>query len=153
MPRIDIATVPMKRGSDYPAPFAELVEGRSWRSLGAAAGLTQFGVNLVRIAPGSASSQRHWHENEDEFLLVLEGELVLIEDGGETVLRVGDVAGFKAGVPNGHHLVSRSSRDAVLLVVGTRAPTDRTHYPDIDLAFEKSAAGRRFTTKAGESLA
>jgi uncharacterized cupin superfamily protein len=153
MPKIDVAGVSVKSRTYYPAPFDAAVKGRSWRALGEAAGLTQFGVNLVRLNPGAASSQRHWHENEDEFLLVLEGELVLVEDEGETVLRSGDAAGFKAGVPNGHHLLNRSDLDALFLVVGTRAPTERGHYPDIDLAYEKTAAGSRFTNKAGEPFA
>jgi uncharacterized cupin superfamily protein len=150
MPKIDIAAVPVKERTYYPAPFDAAVRGRSWQALGDAAGLTQFGVNLVRLKPGAASSQRHWHENEDEFLIVLEGELVLAEDEGETVLRAGDAAGFKAGVPNGHRLVNRSGRDGVFLVVGTRAPAERGHYPDIDLFYEKTADGGRFTNKAGE---
>jgi uncharacterized cupin superfamily protein len=150
MPKIELGEVPIRSHTYYPAPFDAAVKGRSWQALGEAAGLTQFGVNLARLKPGAASSQRHWHENEDEFLIVLEGELVLIEDEGETVLRPGDAAGFKAGVPNGHHLINRSDRDGVFLVVGTRAPTERGHYPDIDLVFEKTAAGSRFTNKGGK---
>ena len=150
MPRIDVATVPVRERTGYPPLYADAVKGRLFQALGEAAGLTQFGVNLVRLKPGAASSQRHWHENEDEFLIVLEGELVLVEDEGETLLRPGDAAGFKAGVPNGHQLVNRSGRDGVFLVVGTRAPTERGHYPDIDLLYEKTAGGSRFTNRAGE---
>jgi uncharacterized cupin superfamily protein len=94
--------------------------------------LTQFGVNLTRLKPGTAFALRHWHHNEDEFVYILEGELVLIEDDGEVLLRPGDAAGFKAGVPNGHHLINKSQRDAVYLEIGTRAPSDRAQYPDVD---------------------
>ena len=153
MPKIEIASVPVIESTSYPAPFAAAVRGRLNQALGRAAGLTQFGVNLVRLKPGAASSQRHWHENEDEFVFMLDGELVLIENEGETILRSGDAAGFKAGVPNGHHLVNRTDRDGVFLVVGTRAPRERAHYPDIDLVFESSEGCRRFTNRAGQPYA
>lgn len=103
-------------------------------ALGDVAGLTQFGVNLLRLPPGVWSSQRHWHSREDEFVWVLEGEVVLITDRGEELLRAGDCAGFKAGVADGHHLQNRSNREALLLEVGTRCPAeDDVDYPDIDL--------------------
>jgi uncharacterized cupin superfamily protein len=153
MPKIDIAAIPVRERTGYPPPYAEAVKGRLFQVLGDAAGLTQFGVNLVRLKPGAASSQRHWHENEDEFVIVIEGELALIEDEGETVLRAGDAAGFKAGVPNGHHLINRSERDGVFLVVGSRAPTERAHYPDVDLAYEAVGGRVRYTNKAGEPFA
>jgi uncharacterized cupin superfamily protein len=85
-------------------------------------------VNYTRLRPGAASALRHWHEREDELVFVLEGELVLVEDGGETVLRAGDAAAFKAGVANGHHLVNRSERDALLLEIGTRSTAEVAHY-------------------------
>lgn len=136
MPKIDVAAIPEQRGSTgYPEPFRKLVEGRFRKRLGDAGGLTQFGVNLCRLAPGAASSQRHWHAEEDELVYMLEGEAVLIENDGETVLRSGDVATFKAGVRNGHHIVNRSSRDALLLEVGTRSVKDHGEYPDMDLKF------------------
>ena len=113
MPKIDIGGLRLDTRRGYPPPHDERVAGRSKRRLGDAAGLTQFGVNLTTLKPGSASALRHWHENEDEFVYVLEGELTLIEDEGETILKAGDAAGFKAGVANGHHLVNRSGRDAV----------------------------------------
>jgi len=150
MPKIDIDSLPVRTGTGYPGKLAEIVDGRSSRALGDAGGLTQYGVNLVRLAPGAASAQRHWHENEDEFVWMVEGELVLIEDGGETVMRSGDAATFKAGVANGHHLVNRSDKDSVFLVVGTRARPERCHYPDVDLAFADDEGGRRFTRKSGE---
>ena len=112
MPKIDIDALPVRTGSGYPAPFDAPCLGRTRRALGDAAGLDQFGVNLQRLAPGAWTSQRHWHTTEDEFVWVLEGEVVLVEDDGETVMRAGDCAAWKAGVENGHHLVNRSDRDA-----------------------------------------
>ena len=135
MPKIDIANAPIARGTRYPSPFDEPCRPRVNTRLGEAAGLTQFGVNITRLPPGCWSSQRHWHEREDELVYVLEGELVLIEDGGEQLLKAGDAAGFKAGVRDGHHLVNRSSRDAVLLTIGSRDDGDCGEYPDIDMKF------------------
>jgi uncharacterized cupin superfamily protein len=153
VPKFDIAAVPERNSTSYPEPFRGAVSGRFWRALGQAAGLTQFGVNLVRLEPGAWSSQRHWHEEEDEFLLMLEGELVLVEDEGETVMRSGDAAGFKAGVRNGHHLINRTDKDAVFLVVGSRAPAERAHYPDVDLYLEATDGQNRFMNKKGEPYA
>jgi uncharacterized cupin superfamily protein len=150
VPKIDVGSLPVRSGTTYPDPFARIVDGREWQSLSEFAGLTQFGVNLVRIKPGAASSQRHWHEQEDEFVYMVEGELVLIDDEGETVVKPGDAAGFKADVPNGHHLVNRTDRDAVFLVVGTRATRERCHYPDIDLVHEQDGDRYRLTHKSGE---
>ena len=150
MPKIDIDEIAVERRGFYPEPFARLVHGREYKRLGDAAGLTQFGVNLTRLAPGAAASIRHWHEAEDEFVYVLEGELTLAEDEGETLLRPGDAAGFKAGVPNGHHLVNRSDRDGVFLVIGTRARRERGHYPDDDLAYHQEGEKFWFARKNGE---
>jgi len=134
MPKIDRAHVPELHGTSYPDPYAAPCLSRTRLRLGAAAGLTDFGVNLLRLRPGAWSSQRHWHACEDEFVWVLEGEVVLIEDGGETTLVPGDCAGFVAGVANGHHLVNRSDHDAVVLEVGsTRPKEDVCRYPDCDL--------------------
>jgi uncharacterized cupin superfamily protein len=134
MPKIDIDTAPTRFGTGYPPPFDTPCAGRRRWQLGDAAGLTQFGVNLMRLPPGQWSSQRHWHSAEDEFVWVVEGEVVLIEDGGETVLRAGDCAGFKAGVESGHHLQNRSDREVVLLEMGSRRPDqDSCDYPDIDM--------------------
>ncbi|RMH42641.1 MAG: cupin domain-containing protein [Alphaproteobacteria bacterium] len=149
MPKIDIDALPWREGTGYPAPFAARVGGRARRRLGDAGGLTQFGVNLTRLAPGAMSALRHWHENEDEFVMVLEGELVLVEEGTETVLRPGDAAAFPAGAPNGHHLVNRSDAPALYLEIGTRAEAERAHYPDDDLMAEKTAHGFRFTRRDG----
>src|ERR1700722_8627369 len=135
MPKIDPKTAPEGSGSRYPAPFTLPCLGRSWRRLGAAAGLTEFGVNLVRLPPGVWSSQRHWHAEEDELVYVLEGELVLVTDAGEEPMRAGDCAAFKAGVRDGHCLQNRSPGDAVFLAVGSRSSADSGEYPDIDLSF------------------
>jgi uncharacterized cupin superfamily protein len=150
MPKIDIEKIPVDTATGYPAPFNKVVEGRSRKRLARAAGITQYGVNICTLKPGAASSQRHWHENEDEFVYVLEGEVMLREDGGETVLRPGDAAAWKAGVANGHCLVNRSSRDAVFIEVGTRAPTERAHYSDIDMKVERDDKGMHYTKKNGE---
>jgi len=135
MPKIDPLLAPEGSGTRYPAPFDRPCRERSWRKLGEAAGLTQFGVNLLRLAPGTWSSQRHWHTHEDEFVYVLSGQVVLVTDEGECTLQVGDCAGFKAGDRNGHCLQNRSRSDAELLVVGSRHDEDCCDYPDIDMIF------------------
>ena len=142
MPKIDPASAPELVGSSYPVPFDEPCKGRRALRLGEAAGLTQFGVNLVTLAPGAWSSQRHWHAVEDEFVQMLSGELVLIDDDGETVLKAGDSAGFKGGDRNGHHLVNRSSAEASFLVVGSRDESDYGEYPDIDMRFARRYTGQ-----------
>lgn len=149
MPKIDIGKLPIESSSDYPAPFHKAVEGRSRKRLARAAGLTQFGVNICTLKPGSQSSQRHWHANEDEFVYVLEGEVVLREDSGETLLKAGDAAAWPAGVPNGHCLVNRSSRDAILLEIGSRAPTERAYYSDIDMMVVDDPSGTRYLKNDG----
>ena len=150
MPKIDIASLQSDESSGYPEPFRQAVRGRQRKRLGNAVGLDQFGVNLTTLKPGAWSAQRHWHEAEDELIYLLEGEVVLCEDGGETVLRPGDAAGWKADTRNGHCLVNRSPRDAVYLEIGTRAKVDRVEYPDIDLVNQKDERGVRFLHKSGE---
>jgi uncharacterized cupin superfamily protein len=140
--RIDLNEVKVVTGSAYPSPFDVPCAARARQRLGDAAGLTDFGVNLLRLPPGAWSSQRHWHSAEDEFVYVLAGEVVLVSDGGEEMLRSGDCAGFKAGVKDGHHLQNRSSRDAVLLEVGSRrVAEDEGEYSDIDMCFLKGRGG------------
>jgi uncharacterized cupin superfamily protein len=147
MPKIDIANLPIDNRSTYPEPLNRVVVGRSRKRLGNAAGLDQFGVNLTTLKPGAASALRHWHEMEDELVYILKGEVVLIEDDGEIVLKAGDAAGFKANVPNGHHLVNKSANDAVLLEIGTRSKHERAEYPDVDLRVIRDDAGGRYTHK------
>lgn len=144
MPKIDIDAAPTRFGTGYPPPFDEPCrERRRWK-LGDAAGLTQFGVNLMRLPPGQWTSQRHWHSAEDEFVFVIQGEVVLVDDDGEHVLRAGDCAGFKAGEPNGHHLQNRSDREAVLLEVGSRKPgEDHCDYPGLDMIVGPDGVYRR----------
>jgi uncharacterized cupin superfamily protein len=140
--RIDKDKVPVITGSRYPAPFDAPCSARARQRLGDAAGLTDFGVNLLRLAPGVWSSQRHWHTAEDEFVWVVSGEVVLVTDEGEQVLRAGDCAGFPAGAPNGHHLQNRSDAEAVILEVGSRRPEDDgCDYPDIDLMLAEGESG------------
>ena len=150
MPKIDIAKLRVYDGTDYPEPFRKVVAGRARKRLGLAAGLDQFGVNLTTLKPGAASALRHWHEREDEFVYILQGEVVLIEDGGETVLKPGDAAGFKANNRNGHHLVNKSTQDAVYLEIGTRSKHERAEYPDVDLVAISDEKGERYTHKNGE---
>ncbi|MFK3740261.1 cupin domain-containing protein [Massilia sp. TN1-12] len=136
MSRLDLSSIPVRTGTGYPDPFAEAVNGRSRQALAEAGGLTQFGANLIELQPGAASSQRHWHTHEDEFVMVVSGELTLVTDEGETLMRAGDCAAFPAGRENGHHLVNRSWGNALFLVVGPKDPDDRAVYPDIDLAYD-----------------
>ncbi len=150
MPKIYIDKLPVDSRSTYPEPFNQVVVGRSRRRLGNAAGLDQFGVNLTTLQPGAASALRHWHEKEDELVYILDGELVLVEDSGETVLKRGDAAGFKANEPNGHHLVNKSGKDAVYLEIGTHSKHERAEYPDDDLLVIRDDAGARYTHKDGK---
>jgi len=149
MPKIDIDGMDEINGTRYPPPFDQLVAGRHRKKLGDAGGLTQFGVNLTRLAPGAGSAQRHWHRNEDEFVFIVSGEATLIEDEGETILRPGDAATFKAGVQNGHHLVNRSDADLLYLEIGTRAIEESGEYSDIDMTFHKDASGAGYKHKDG----
>jgi uncharacterized cupin superfamily protein len=150
MPKIDIASVRTEVATGYPEPYRSAVAGRLRQRLGNVVGLDQFGVNLTRLKPGAQSSQRHWHAAEDELVFILEGTLVLCEDEGETILRAGDAAGFKAGIPNGHCLINRSTQDAIYLEIGTRAPREVAEYPDIDLRARKDENGMSYTHKSGE---
>ena len=145
MPKIDLAKVPVKTGSIYPSPYAEMMTGRSSLRLGDAGGLTQFGVNLVTLEPGALASLRHWHLKEDEFAIVLDGELVLIEEESATPMRPGDCAAWKAGVANGHHFVNRSDRPARFLVVGSKIADEVASYADVDMKIHMNSGKPRFT--------
>ena len=147
MPRVDLASVPVRTGSGYPREHAAPCATRTRQRLGEAGGLRDFGINRMTLPPGGWSSQRHWHSHEDEFVWVLEGELVLVEDGGETLLRAGDCAVFPKGSGNGHHLVNRSTVLAVYLEVGSRNPADLTTCSDIDMLSANSDG--RFVHKDG----
>lgn len=149
LPAIDPATVEAKTGSNYPDHLKSRVAGRSKQRLGDALGLKNFGVNLTTIRPGAASSLRHWHSREDEFIYMLIGELVLVTDAGEQLLTAGMAAGFPAGKADGHQLVNRSNTDAVYLEVGDRVPDDVVTYPDDDLEARATASGRKFFCKNG----
>ena len=150
--KISPSAASMTLGSSYPAPFDKPCAGRLRRRLGDAAQLTQFGVNHTRLPPGCWSSQRHWHTLEDEFVFVLEGEVVLVTDSGEEVLHTGDCAGFKAGVADGHHLQNRSNRDAFILEIGSRNPDeDQAFYSDVDLYLAKGS--EVYLHKNGEQYA
>ena len=150
MPKVDLEKFPFETATGYPPQFRNVVEGRARKRLGNALGLSQFGVNICTLKPGAQSSQRHWHETEDEFVYVIEGEVVLREDGGETVLKKGDAAGWKAGAANGHTLINRTQRDALVLEVGSRVPRDKVTYSDIDMLFHKDGDKRSYTRKSGE---
>lgn len=149
-PALVAAEVPGRSSTGYPPEFAGRVAGRTKQALGDPFGLTHFGVNRTTLAPGSQSSLRHRHRVQDEFVYVLAGELVLIDDHGETLLRAGMCAGF-AHAGRAHHLINRSAADAVYLEIGDRLPGDSATYPDDDLAAEPSGTGWRFTRKNGES--
>jgi uncharacterized cupin superfamily protein len=151
MPKIDLPNVKIDTYSGYPEPYRKVTDGRSRQRLGNAVGLDQFGVNLTTLKPGAWSAQRHWHRDEDEFVYVLSGELVLCEDDGETALKPGDAAGWKANAGNGHCLVNRSDRDAVYLEIGTRSKTEYVVYPDIDMELERTPDGVRYLHKNGEA--
>jgi uncharacterized cupin superfamily protein len=133
MPKIDLAAVAKRQGTGYPAAFNAFSAHRIRQRLGDAGGLKDFGVNLTRLPPGEWSSQRHWHSHEEEFVYVLEGELVLIEDGGETTLRAGDAAAFPKGTGDGHHMINRSGVEAVYLEIGSRDPAEVTTCSDVDM--------------------
>jgi uncharacterized cupin superfamily protein len=150
VPKIDIAKVPVDTRTGYPPPHDRVVVGRERKRLGNAAGLDQFGVNLTTLKPGAASALRHWHEREDELVYILEGEAVLVEDDGETVLKAGDAAGFKANSRIGHQLVNRSNGDVLYLEVGTRSKIERAEYPGLDLMVIRDEKGVRYTRRNGE---
>jgi uncharacterized cupin superfamily protein len=146
---LPVADLPRHIGTDYPAPHDVPCRQRGRQRLSDAFGLTQFGVNLLELPPGTWSSQRHWHEREEEFVYVLEGEVTLVTDRGETVLTPGMVAGFRAGEPDGHHLVNRSKAVARVLEVGSRDAREVAHYTDIDMLYRE---GTGYATRAGRSF-
>ena len=152
MSTLDPKTVAPRVGTIYPPQFAGSVAGREKRALGDKFGLTQFGVNLTTLEPGGRSALRHWHEREDEFVLVIEGELVLVDDAGEHLMGKGMCAGFKAGVANGHCLLNRSKAPATYVEIGTRSADEVAHYPDVDLKAVKTAGKFTVTRKDGSNF-
>ena len=146
---LDPKTLTPRTGTIYPAEFAGQLKGREKRGLGDAFGLTQFGVNLTTLLPGAWSAQRHWHEKEDEFVFVVDGEITLIDDAGEHVLKPGMCAGFKAGTANGHHLVNKSKSPATYVEVGTRSDDEVSTYPDVDMKAGKVAGKWVLSRKDG----
>jgi len=147
--RIDVAALTPVVGTLYPPPFDAPCRTRERKRLGYAAGLSQFGINLLRLPPGAWSSQRHWHNGEDEFVYVLSGEIVLVTDGGEETLRAGDAAGFPAGDRNGHCLQNRSSNDAQVLEIGTRVAGNSAYYSDIDMVAPPGRQPAQYTHRDG----
>jgi len=146
----DPMAIEPRRGTIYPDPFKKGYEGRLKRAMTGPLGLTQFGANVTTLEPGARSSERHWHAREDEFIYILGGEVVLVTDEGERVLKPGMAAGFAAGVANGHQLINRSGAPATFLEIGTRSPDDVAAYPDIDLHVVKTANAFKAYHKNGE---
>ena len=147
MPKIDLESIEQTNRTGYPPPYDKDVGGRWYRRIGKASGLTEIGVSHVVLEPGAWSSQRHWHNGLDEFVVVLEGEAVLVEDDSETVLRAGDCASFPKDVANGHHLVNRSQKPCVFLAIDNRRGEGDCHYPDADLRWDNG--NQRYTRKDG----
>ncbi len=146
MPKLDLDSLPQVNRTTYPEPFAAAMAKRWARRLGPASGLEDFGVSQIVLQPGGMSSQRHWHEEEDEFVVILSGEAFLMEDEGETPMRAGDCAAFPKGVANGHHFINRGNEDCVFLAFG-KVAAGTAHYSDIDLVWD--GPNGRFTHKDG----
>lgn len=151
--RIDLASVAAIVGTLYPPPFDQPCRARERKKLGDAAGLTQFGVNLLRLPPGAWSSQRHWHTGSDEFVYVISGDVVLVTDDGEEILHPGDAAGFKAGDANGHCLRNHSDRDVLVLEIGTRIANNSAYYADIDMMVPQGGKPALYTRRDGTPYA
>ena len=153
MAKLDLTNVPMKTGTIYPAPYDAEVAGRSSQRLGEAGGLTQFGVNIVILAPGAKSSMRHWHLHEDEFVIITQGTCTMLLDAGPTIMQVGDCAAFPAGVADGHCFINHTNTEARFLVVGTKAKAEIATYSDFDLQVHVAEGVNRFTYKDGTDWA
>ena len=149
MPKIDYAAITSRHGSSYPGDLRKSCDGCERKNVGDQVGLTQFGCNYTRLRPGAATSLRHWHENEDEFVIILSGEVVLVEGDTETTLKAGDCAGFKAGEPVGHHIINKSSELAILFEVGTRCDDEVGHYTGLDFTYRKVNGVVTFVNKDG----
>jgi uncharacterized cupin superfamily protein len=145
----DPQSLPARTGTPYPPLLNEPCANRVRRALGNAAGVQAFGVNLTDLPPGAWSSQRHWHTRQDEFIYVLEGEITLVTDAGETLLKPGMCAGFPAGKADGHHLINKTNKPARYLDIGDRPAGDAAHYPDVDMAVNYESRSN-FTRRNGE---
>lgn len=152
MPKIDFSGLPVRSGSAYPGGYAAQIGDRRQVALGDPMGLTQFGVNHVTLGPGGQSALRHWHVEQDEFLVVTSGVCTLIDDDGETDLHPGDCAAFPANDGNGHHLVNNTDSDASFIVVGTRTKTETGHYSDVDMMVRFDEQGFDFTRRDGSPI-
>jgi uncharacterized cupin superfamily protein len=148
MPKVDLSQIEQSNRTGYPAPYSKDVAGRFYRRVGEATGLKDIGISHCVLEPGAWSSQRHWHEGIDEFVVMLDGEAVLVEEDGETILRPGDCAVFPKDVANGHHLVNRSDRPCSFLAIDGRQGEGDCHYPDADLHWDMTA--ERYTHKDGK---
>jgi uncharacterized cupin superfamily protein len=151
-PALDPATLEPRTSSGYPEPYRSRVLPREKRALGDPLGLKAIGINLTTLMPGKESSMRHWHTHEEEFVYMLSGEVVLVTDAGEQVLKAGHCAGFPLGTRDGHHLVNRSSQPAVYLEISNRDPNDRAFYPDVDMVFHGVNAKPMFTRRDGSTF-
>jgi len=152
MPKVDLTQIPAKSGSGYPGKLSETMQGRSTQRIGASSGLTQFGANLIHLVPGAMSSLRHYHMEQDEFVMVTAGQCTLIDDHGETQLSVGECASFPASDANGHHIVNKSDKDASFLVIGTHTERETAYYSDLDMKVEVAGQTSSFTKKDGSPL-
>jgi uncharacterized cupin superfamily protein len=148
MPKLDLESIAATNRTGYPAPYAAAMAKRHYRRVAPAAGIEDFGMSHVRLEPGGLSSQRHWHAGEDEVVIMLAGEAMLVENGGETLMRPGDIAAFPKGVADGHHLVNRSDRECVFVAIGKPAAS-ACHYPDIDLHLDQASG--RYVHKDGSA--
>ena len=148
MPKLYLEDIPQTNATGYPPEYADKVQGRWYRRLAPASGFSDFGASHVTLRPGAWSSQRHWHEGEDEMLIMIAGEAVLVDDGGETIMHAGDIAAFPKNDGNGHVLINRSDTDCVFVALG-RLAISVCHYPDIDMI---KPAGAGFKRKNGDEF-
>jgi uncharacterized cupin superfamily protein len=155
LPALDPATLTPRTSSGYPEPYRSRVTPREKRALGDPCGLRKIGINHTTLPPGKESSMRHWHTHEEEFIYVISGEVVLVTDAGEQLLKAGMCAGFPAGTEqqgDGHQLVNRSNAPVVYLEISNRDPADRAHYSDVDLLYHGAGAAVTFTRKDGSGF-
>lgn len=149
MPKVDLESVERSNRTGYPPPFDREVAGRSSQKLGQAFGLADFGAAVTTLEPGAWSSHRHWHEGEDELVVMLEGEAVLVQDSGETLMRQGDIAVFPKGQADGHHLINRSGAPCRLISIGKATVSAPVYYSDIDMMIDP-AKGLEYRHKDGQ---